>query len=284
MKDTEAIEGSKLELPVRLTDCYPVPTTEWSKDNQSFTTDSNHQIESLNSEHKLIVLSATESDEGKYTFKTINELGTAETTCQASVLVKPTFIKQLESKNTSFNTVLQWGFELRSKPLSVFKIFKDNKELKTSDKITVEKLDSSETSYSLTFKNVEASDVGTYKLVATNKCGTATSDEASLSVTGAACIVKKPNPQVYVAEKKGVKIDFEVAGIPLPEVQWFKNGQPLAAEPRLKIENKKSIHILSLDMATVSDAAEFTLTAKNDSGEASESFSLIIQSIFFSLF
>lgn len=60
-----------------------------------------------------------------------------------------------------------------------------------------------------------------YKIIATNKCGSATSNEATLNVTGAACIIRKPNAEVYVSEKKSIKIDFEVAGIPLPEVKWL---------------------------------------------------------------
>ena len=86
LKNTEIIEGSKLELPVRLSDCYPFPLSEWIKDNQTFLQDENHQIESLNSDHKLIVLKATESDGGSYIFKSSNELGFVETECQASIL------------------------------------------------------------------------------------------------------------------------------------------------------------------------------------------------------
>ena len=189
-------------------------------------------------------------------------------------------MRNIESSNSSLNSPFFWSFEFRSKPPSVFKIFKDNKEVKVTDRIGVEKLENSENNYALSFKNVESTDGGLYKLVATNKCGSATSSEATLNVTGGACIIRKPNPQVFVAEKKAIKVEFEVAGIPLPEVQWFKNGQIFTNEPRLKVESKKSVHILSLDNATLNDAAEFTLKAKNESGEASESFKIIIQSKF----
>ena len=86
LKNTEIVEGSKLELPVRLSNCYPIPSSEWTKDNQNFIQDENHQIESINTDHKLIVLKATESDGGSYKFKSSNELGSVETECQASIL------------------------------------------------------------------------------------------------------------------------------------------------------------------------------------------------------
>ena len=65
-----------------------MPTSEWTKDGQLFNQDSTHLIEQNNSEHKLTVLNASESDEGKYAFKASNELGSVETSCQTSVLGK----------------------------------------------------------------------------------------------------------------------------------------------------------------------------------------------------
>jgi hypothetical protein len=136
--------------------------------------------------------------------------------------VKPTFLKQLEEKITrNLNTTFQWAFELKSKPAAAFKIFKDGKEVKAGDRLLVEKIESSETSYALTIKNVNGDDAGSYKIEAKNKAGSSSSNDAELVVSGAACIVKKPNAHVFLAEKKTSKIEFEVAGIPLPEAQWY---------------------------------------------------------------
>ncbi len=136
--------------------------------------------------------------------------------------MKPTFLKQLEEKITrNLNTTFQWAFELKSKPAAAFKIFKDGKEVKASDRLLVEKTESSETSYALTIKNVNGDDAGSYKIEAKNKAGSSSSNDAELVVSGAACIVRKPNAHVFLAEKKTSKIEFEVAGIPLPEAQWY---------------------------------------------------------------
>ncbi len=108
---------------------------------------------------------------------------------------------------------------MKSKPAAAFKIFKDGKELKANDRVLVERVELSEISFALTIKNVEASDAGSYKVTATNKVGVASS-ETIFNVTGAACFIRKPNFPIFLAEKKSTKIEFEVAGIPLPEVQW----------------------------------------------------------------
>ncbi len=86
MKDIEAVEGTKLELPVRVSDCFPLPTSTWSKNDQAFVADDGHLIEVNKSDHKIVVANVTDSDAGKYTFKTENELGSAESTTQVTVL------------------------------------------------------------------------------------------------------------------------------------------------------------------------------------------------------
>jgi hypothetical protein len=104
-------------------------------------------------------------------------------------------------------------------------------------------------------------------------------------VSGAPVITKKPNPEIFTPEKKAVKVEFEVNGLPQPEIQWFKNDEPLVLEPRIKTETRmKTIYALSIDNSNLNDAGKYTLKAKNDSGEASESFNLIVQSIFLILF
>jgi len=64
----------------------------------------------------------------------------------------------------------------------------------------------------------------------------------------------------------------------------LKNGQPLLINDRLRVEVKRAVHILLVENALLEDTAEFTIKAKNDSGEISETFNLIIQSKIFQLF
>ena len=174
------------------------------------------------------------------------------------------------------NSEFSWNFELKARPPSEFKLFKDNKEIKLSDRINI--TNAGENKFAIMFKKIEASDLGVYKVTATNKCGNASS-QATLSVLGAPVIVRKPNPEVSVAEKKAIKVEFEVTGLPLPEIEWFKNDVPLSSEGKIKLETRlKTIHTFALDNAALSDASKITFKAKNDTGEASESFNLIVQS------
>ena len=67
----------------------------------------------------------------------------------------------------------------------------------------------------------------------------------------------------------------------------FKNDILLVPDAKVKLESRlKTIYCLTIDAASLQDAAKYTLNAKNESGEAEESFSLIVQSMksFFKIF
>ncbi len=158
------------------------------------------------------------------------------------------------------------------------KLFKDNKEVKLGDRITIEKDETVPNRYYIVIKKIDGNDIGVYKVVASNKCGTASSQN-NMNVSGAPTIVRKSSVEIVVAEKKPAKAEFEVNGVPAPEVQWFKNDQPLSADARLKLETRlKIVNALAIDATKVDDAGTYTIKAKNDSGEASESFTIIVQS------
>ena len=193
--------------------------------------------------------------------------------------MSPIFLKNIENSLSSLNSEFIWDFELNSRPSSEFKLFKDNKEIKLADRIFIDRISTSTFSYGLNFRKVEATDMGVYKIVATNKCGTA-STQATLSVSGAPIIVRKPNAALIISEKKPLKVEFEVNGLPLPEIEWFRNHEPLISDARIKLDARlKVVHTLAIDSTNLEDATLYTFKAKNDSGEVSESFNLSVQSI-----
>lgn len=72
--------------------------------------------------------------------------------------------------------------------------------------------------YRLIIDDVQANDAGKYKIEATNKCGT----ESTLTdfvVKGEPAFSRKPG-DINIFEKKQVRIECEVVGIPIPNVEW----------------------------------------------------------------
>ena len=85
LNDTEVTEGCSLELITRTSHCFPIPIAEWFKEDTNVANDDHYCMESNNSEYKLIVNNATEADQGRYIFKSTNDLGSCETSCEALV-------------------------------------------------------------------------------------------------------------------------------------------------------------------------------------------------------
>lgn len=125
----------------------------------------------------------------------------------------------IEQSEATLNAEFKWEFEVRAQPTATIKITKDNREVKLSDKITLTQSETNEYHYTLCFTSVGPSDMGKYKIVASNKTGSA-SCEANLTVSGAPHVIRRPEPEVSVPEKKVARVEFEISGIPLPEVTW----------------------------------------------------------------
>ena len=65
--------------------------------------------------------------------------GMTETSAKVNILLAPVFVKNLEQAVASLNDDFNWSFELKSRPDAELKLFKDNKELKLSDRILIKK-------------------------------------------------------------------------------------------------------------------------------------------------
>lgn len=171
-----------------------------------------------------------------------------------------------------------WEFEVKAKPAPDFRLSRDSRDIKLGERVSITKTETSEFSYKMHFETVESNDMGKYRLVASNKVGSATS-EAALSVSGAPVCVKRPDKEVSYPEKKNARIEFEIAGIPTPQVSWLKNGQPLVNDNRVKTEIKaKTTHLLNIANVQQADVAEYTLIAENEAGKIAETFNFSLSS------
>ena len=90
------------------------------------------------------------------------------------------------------------------------------------------------TSYKLSFEKTVGEDLGLYKIEATNVAGSATTS-AQLTVKGGPCFIKKPVDASFLVGKP-LKVDFEISGIPDPDMVVLKNGEPLVFDERVKLE------------------------------------------------
>ena len=117
------------------------------------------------------------------------------------------------------------------------------------------------TSSSYSIASVVAGDAGTYSVVATNSAGSATSNNATLTVnpaTSAPVFTTQPTSQTVTA---GTSVTFTGAasGTPTPTYQWRKDGT--------NISGATNGSYTIANVAT-SDAGTYTLVATNSAGSA----------------
>jgi hypothetical protein len=114
------------------------------------------------------------------------------------------------------------------------------------------------TSASYTIASVATGDAGTYSVVATNSAGSATSNNAVLTVNAAPAITTQPLSQTVTT---GAAVTFTAAanGSPSPTFQWRKNGTNI---------NGATSASYTIASATTGDAGTYSVVATNSAGSA----------------
>ena len=74
-----------------------------------------------------------------------------------------------------------------------------------------------------------------------------------------------------------VKLQVRVSGRPLPEVNWFKNDEPLQVSDSLTLHSDGDRHTLNIQGPTPKDKGVYKCVASNDAGTATRSFDVNIE-------
>ena len=188
------------------------------------------------------------------------------------MLIKPRFSRELKPEYAgSLSKTIEFIAILVARPEAKLKFIKDNRELLIKDrfKVTSTKLSENETEVILAISGLQASDAGLYKIEAANKCGTS-STESTLIVRGEPVFTRTPQ-EITIAEKKNVKFDCEVIGLPQPTLEWYKDGVLLEKSEFIIMETRKSLNTLQIKEVTRKNSGRYVMKAKNECGEAEAS-------------
>lgn len=283
----ECVEGTKLELVgVIGSSVYPNPEFQWLQNGELIDEANLKETVILKDQFasSLIIENVNLSLDGtKFKLKSFNEFGACETETRVDVLSVPKFVQPLEDAQPLLNQSFEWAFSIDSSPEPKIKVLKNDKEWNLSKETRVKLAKEMETAgerkifkYKLQFANMTADDIAAYQVEASNKAGEAKSS-GKLVVIGAPCFIRKP-ADTSVTLSKPIKIDCEIAGIPIPNIAWFKDGQPLVENDRVKVENKlKTTFILTFKNCLKEDAGVYTVKLDNESGTAEALFNLTVQ-------
>ena len=107
----------------------------------------------------------------------------------------------------------------------------------------------------LTLNAVTTADEGAYDVVISNATTSLTSNAATLLVTETAAIVADLNPRI-VTSGQPLVLTLQVQGKPAPQVNWFKNNQPLS----------QTGPVLTIASAALADHGLYRAVVTNSSG------------------
>jgi hypothetical protein len=222
----------------------PTPTLQWFKNSVA--------VPGATSE-LLTFASATLADAGSYTLVATNSQGsvtsnaaTLTVTAVPAITTQPTSRTVAVGSQASFTTVVT-GF-----PTPTLQWFRNSVAIPGA------------TSELFALASAALADAGTYTLVATNPQGTATSNAATLTVTGGAISPPSLSAQpANIAQVVGTAASLSVVASGSPTFQWRKNGAniPGATAATLSFASLAAADTASYDVVLTNAAGSVTSNA-----------------------
>ena len=204
------------------------------------------------------IASASVTDTGSYTVKVSNAYGyetSATATVSLSSAAAPVFTTQPADQSVDAGTTLTLTAAASGAPTPTYQWYKDNLAI------------SGATSATYTVASVTTTNAGSYKVVATNSQGVATSNTVTISVTTAApAITAQPAP-VTVNVADPIALSVTATGIPVPTYQWYKDGNAISGA------TSASYTVAS---ATTADAGSYTVVVSNGIGSNATSEAALV--------
>lgn len=133
--------------------------------------------------------------------------------------------------------------------------------------------------YKLTISEAKSELKGKYTCKVKNEYGE-TKTSSTLTVNTRPKLLKKLS-DLRVNEGDTLKLIFEVSGTPDPEVKWFKDGQEVSADARIKItrdSKRKESYDLTVTLVKGSDGGVYEVRAENELGYVTSKSKVIVMS------
>lgn len=271
LKDTELLEGTSVRFELVVRGC-PEPEVTFYKNGKKLQEDDRVKVLFESKEvFELVIDHISFEDMGKYTCVAVNCEGKDESsgtiTVTSAVIKKapeaPTITANLSDVevNEGASAMLELKVTGYPKPKVTWK--HEGKVIEAGGRYRF--LFEDEESMTLVIKNTKKSDAGTYSVVAENESGTANTD-CRLTVNSTPTF-KKELKDVSVMTDDVLKLDVEVQGTPAPDVKWYKDGQAVVEDDRVKItQPAEDKHALIIERAKVEDSGNYSCVISNTVG------------------
>uniref|UniRef100_A0A8C7JTX3 Hemicentin 1 n=1 Tax=Oncorhynchus kisutch TaxID=8019 RepID=A0A8C7JTX3_ONCKI len=248
-------------------DGVPRPAVTWLKDGRPITGQRGAQV--LNEGRLLQIKDAKVWDTGRYTCVAVNVAGQADSKHDVNVHVPPSISGQTqvpENVSVVVNNPVALTCEASGIPLPAITWLKDGRPIRASI------LTCLSGGRSLRLMHAAVEDAGRYSCIVSNTAGEERKN-FDLDILVPPSIVDEGTVQdAKVKEKHNVTLTCEVAGNPVPEITWLKDGQSLGTDRRHQVLSHG--RYLQISGAQVDDTGRYSCLAHNRAGDRSRHFNL----------
>ncbi|XP_059151468.1 hemicentin-1-like [Physella acuta] len=249
----------------------PKPTITWYKDNVPI---SHEEAGTTQLEDGSLEIDNTKAgDSGKYECVAENVAGIANRNFELKILVPPKLtgaggsgLPERSKATVQRNVTLLCPVSDETDPPPVITWFKDNKELKIDERMTL-----ANHGKLLTIYQVAIGDEARYHCMATNVAGTVKKDfnlEVDVPPSVDESGLSPANQSVISGQT--LYINCPIQGKPPPQVRWLKDGEPLSLDASIRLHGEG--RRLELFNAQVTDKGRYVCIGENIAGQTTRDF------------
>ncbi|XP_074600440.1 uncharacterized protein LOC141854581 isoform X3 [Brevipalpus obovatus] len=286
LRPAKVEEGKPLKLEAKVSG-FPKPNVSWYKDDEPLSPGPHHGfIYEPDGTVGLLLDHCTSDDAGVYKAVATNDSGDATTEAHVDVekpkppSSKPSFSCDMKPIDVKQGEPIFLQVKVDGNPPPTIKWLKDGDEIKP-DGSHINIVTEPDGTTTLRIDHSVPGDSGKYTISAANDAGR-NRTSVPVFVRRETKPVKKPEfdmPLVATtlkADEPG-EISVKIVGEPKPEVKWFKNGEELVPDGRIRFEEKPSgTHSIVINNVLPGDAGNYTCVIGNPGGEERSSAPVLV--------
>uniref|UniRef100_A0A0B7BN15 Uncharacterized protein n=1 Tax=Arion vulgaris TaxID=1028688 RepID=A0A0B7BN15_9EUPU len=283
-------EGNGITLTCSVTG-NPDPNIEWFQNGQLLKADDIIRLSYRRGVATLEIAESVIEDEGDYVCKATNTAGVASTKANVTVIVKksapapekivaseaPRFVELLQGQSVNDGDSITLLCRISGKPDDV-KWSKEGKVIESSDDFRYENAGDV---YRLVVAEIFPEDGGVYTCQASNSGGSSSSS----STIYVGVPDEEPVIPVFSTFPKSVIVDEGspvtfTSSLQSPStvaVSWSKDGRPIEDSGRFTFDQDGNNVTFTIPAALSTDTGFYSVTAKDDRGQNSWTFSLVVR-------
>ncbi|XP_071572462.1 protein Obscurin isoform X5 [Temnothorax nylanderi] len=268
-------EGDTLNLLIEV-ESDGEPTINWYKDEQLLTANDRTKMTKNGNNYILTVSGAKVEDAAIYKAEVVNKHGTISDETRVRVRGIPRFKTKLCDISANEGELnIEFVVEVEGFPKPSVHWFLGDVEIteKRTEYTRVEEGDN----YKLVIKEVKTELKGRYTCKVQNEYGE-NSSSSNLTVNTRPKLLKKLADQ-RLKEGETLKLTLEVSGTPEPEVKWYKDGEEVTADARIKItrdSQRNESYDLTVTLLKGSDGGLYEVRAENELGYVTSKSKVIV--------